>query len=339
MTDGTSTHAAHYALREGLAEQLRTDLLGPGSADEILTQDPPITTYPIGVLFPRASDPESERALREDSAENEGLGDAPVPRRGRDIEDPVPDLGAAQVGDRRPSSMGLTFAVDPSVAPRLVVRTEAAAYDPVDAEGRPVAAERARARTVSEQRERWRRRELSIRRVVVDVTVPHRERLDDLHDGAALDVVVRPQAPSSGTVTVTVTLINTQQVGKYALQDAFCLYQPRLTVTTESGERGIVDRPSERRGLDPEVATSRLLHRHAPTFAVGHGCSADWDWTPPPSARRTSSARRSPRSVPSSYRPTTCCSPIPTPTSATRPSPWRAWRHAPRTRSSRRSTT
>ncbi|MER7698468.1 helicase-related protein [Streptomyces sp. NPDC096095] len=290
MTDGTSTHAAHYALREGLVEQLRRDLLGPGSADEILTQDPPITTYPIGVLFPRASDPESERALQEDAAENEGLDDAPLVRRGRDAEDPLPDLGAAHVGDRRPSSMGLTFAVDPVAAPRLLVHTEVAAYDPVDAEGRPVAAERAEARTVSEQKERWRRRELSIRPVTVDVTVPRRYRLDDIrqdrstHDsteGPALDVVVRPKAPASGTVTVTITLINTHRVGKYAFQDAFCLYQPRLTVTTESGAPGLVDRPSERTVIDPEVATSRLLHRHAPTFAVGHGCSADWDWVPP----------------------------------------------------------
>jgi hypothetical protein len=291
MTDGTSTHAAHYALREGLVEQLRKDLLGPGSADEVLTQDPPITTYPIGVLFPRASDPESERALQEDADESEGLDDAPLMRRGRDVEDPLPDLGTAHVGDRRPSSMGLTFAVDPAVAPRLLVHTEVAAYDPVDAEGRPVAAERAEARTVSEQKERWRRRELSVRPVTVDVTVPRRYRLDDIRqdrapddriEGPALDVVVRPKAPASGTVTVTITLINRHRVGKYAFQDAFCLYQPRLTVTTECGAPGLVDRPSERTVIDPEVATSRLLHRHAPTFAVGHGCSADWDWTPPP---------------------------------------------------------
>ncbi|MFJ6851421.1 helicase-related protein [Streptomyces sp. NPDC091271] len=291
MTDGTSTHAAHYALREGLVEQLRKDLLGPGAADEVLTQDPPITTYPIGVLFPRASDPESERALQEDADENEGLDDAPLMRRGRDAEDPLPDLGTAHVGDRRPSSMGLTFAVDPAVAPRLLVHTEVAAYDPVDTEGRPVAAERAAARTVSEQKERWRRRELSVRPVTVDVTVPRRYRLDDIrqdrtpddrNEGPALDIVVRPKAPASGTVTVTITLINTHRVGKYAFQDAFCLYQPRLTVTTESGAPGLVDRPSELTVIDSEVATSRLLHRHAPTFAVGHGCSADWDWTPPP---------------------------------------------------------
>ncbi|MFF2716656.1 helicase-related protein [Streptomyces sp. NPDC058011] len=282
MTDDTSAHSAHYALRDGLVEQLRKDLLGPRTADEILTQDPPITTYPIGVLFPRASDRESERVLAEDAAENDGLDDAPLVRRGRDVEDALPELGTAHVGDRRPSSIGLTFAVDPEVAARIVVHTEAAAYDPVDRDGRRVAAERAEARSVSEQKERWRRRELSVRPVTVDVTVPRHHRVKDLHEGAELRVIVRPKAPSSGTVTVTVTLINTNRVDKHALQDAFCLYQPRLTVTTESGAPGVVDRPSERGSSDPEIATGRLLHRHAPTFAVGHGCSADWAWTPPP---------------------------------------------------------
>ncbi|MFI8435892.1 helicase-related protein [Streptomyces sp. NPDC079020] len=282
MTDETNPHSAHYELRDGLVEQLRRDLLGPGSPDEVLTQDPPITTYPIGVLFPRASDDDAERALGEDAAENEGLDDVPLARRGRDIEESAPDLGVAHVGDRRPSSMGLTFAVDPTVSRRLVVRTEAAVYDPVDADGRPVAAERARARTVAEQKEHWRRRPLTLRPETIDVSVPRRYRVDDLHPGVAIDVVVRPVAPAGGTVTVTVTLINSHLVGKRALQDAFCLYQPRLTVTTESGAPGFVERPSERRVIDAEVATSRLLHRHAPTFAVGHGCSAAWDWTPPP---------------------------------------------------------
>ncbi|MEV6260254.1 helicase-related protein [Streptomyces sp. NPDC051784] len=281
MSDLSNPHAAHYAVRAGLVDQLRRDLMGPGAPDEVLTQDPPITTYPIGVLFPKPKDPESEQAFRDDSAENDGLDDAPVVRRGRDVDEPLLDLGAADTGNRRPSSMGLTFAVDPRIAPRLVVNTEAASYDPVDAEGRPVEAERAQARTVSEQKEHWRRRKLSIPSVTVDATVPGRRRIDDLHEGVVLDILVRPQARTSETVTVTVTLINSRSIGKYALQDAFCLYQPRLTVTTESATPGIVDRPTERKGLDPEVATSRLLHRHAPTFAVGHGCSAAWDWFPP----------------------------------------------------------
>ncbi|WP_406427387.1 helicase C-terminal domain-containing protein [Streptomyces sp. NBC_01589] len=282
MTDDTNTHAAHYAVRDGLVAQLRRDLLGPGAPDEVLTQDPPITTYPIGVLFPRPSNDEAVQALDEDAAENDGLDDAPLVRGSRDIEEATPDFGVSLVGDRRPSSMGLTFAVDPTVSSSIVVVTEAAVYEPVDPEGRPIAAKRAEARSTSDQKEHWRRRVLHLRPVPIDVTVARRHRPDPLHDGVSIEVLVRPLAAQSGTVTVTVTLINTHRVGERELQDAFCLYQPRLTVTTPSGVAAFVERPADRRADDLEVATSRLLHRHAPTFAMGHGCAADWDWTPPP---------------------------------------------------------
>lgn len=282
MTDEADIHAAHYAVRDGLVDQLRRDLLGPGAPEETLTQDPPITAYPIGVLFPRPTDAEAEQALKEDSAENEGLDAAPFVRGNRDVEEAAPDLGVPLAGDRRPSSMGITFAVDPNMSSSITVLTEAAMYDPVDVQGRPIAAKRAEARSTSDQTEHWRRRALDLRPVTIDVTLPARHRPEALHEGVSVEILVRPPSEQSGTVTITVTLINTHRVGERELQDAFCLYQPRLTVTTPSGRSAFVERPAERRGDDPEVATSRLLHRHAPTFAVGHGCAADWDWTPPP---------------------------------------------------------
>ena len=283
MTDQSNEHAAHYAVREELVAQLRRDLLGPGAPDEVLTQDPPMTAYPIGVLFPSPSSRKAGQAQREDAAENEGLDNAPLVRGGRDIEEAVPEFGVATVEDaRRPSSMGLTFAVDPTVSPSIVVRAEAAMYDPIDPEGRRVTAERAEARSTADQTEHWRRRVLDLRPVTIDVTVPRRTGKEELGEGACLRVTVRPPAARSGTVTVTVTLVNTHSVGKRELQDAFCLYQAGLTVTTPSGAPAFVERPADRATDDLEVRTSRLLHRYAPTFAMGHGCAADWDWTPPP---------------------------------------------------------
>lgn len=48
-----STHQAHYEVRDSLLDALRKDLLGPvGGVDEVLTDDAPITMYPVGVLFP-----------------------------------------------------------------------------------------------------------------------------------------------------------------------------------------------------------------------------------------------------------------------------------------------
>ncbi|MET7645734.1 helicase-related protein [Streptomyces sp. NPDC005426] len=279
MRDEKNPHAAHYVVREALVAQLRRDLLGPGTPDEILTQDPPITAYPIGVLFPRPAGAEAVRALDDDAAEIEGLDDAPLVRGRRDLEESAPDFGPSFTGDRRPSSMGLTFAVDPSVSPDIVVLTEAAMYDPVDPEGRPISAERAEARSTSEQKEHWRRRVLDLRPLTIDVTIPKLHRPEPLHDGVSVEILVRP--PTAGTVTVTVSLVNTRLVSERELQDAHALYQPRLTVATPSRAKAFVERPADRRAVDPEVAASRLLHRHAPTFAMGHGCAAAWDWTPP----------------------------------------------------------
>lgn len=254
---------------------------GVGGDDEVLTQDPPITTYPVGVLFPRPSTEEAEEEFAAVRAEDDGLDDVPVQRR-LDVEDHGPDLGVALATNRRPSSMGLTFAVDPALSPTILVTTEAAAYDPIDPQGRPISAKRAEARSTSDQSEHWRRRPLALRPVTIDVTRTGMFRPDPLGDGVELRALVRPPSGPDATVTVTVTLINEKRVGEHELQDAFSLYQPRLTVTCPNGERAFVERPATRGPVDPEQGASRLLHRYAPTFAMGHGCAADWDWTPAP---------------------------------------------------------
>ncbi|MEU0105871.1 helicase-related protein [Streptomyces sp. NPDC006251] len=286
MTHGTSPHDEHYRVREELVARLRRELLGPDveAGDdpvEVLTQDAPITRYPIGVLFPRAADAEARRRLEEDAAEQEDLDEAPL--LGNDSSE---DTGASfeppVSGDRRPSTMGLTFAVAPEIGSEIVISARAAVYIPVDAEGRTVAARRAEARTTVDQREHWRRRELNLPDTAVDVTQPGVRELDLVPRAVKLHVLVRPADVSSDTVTVTVTLINAQFVGERELQDAFALFQPGLRVRAANGASAFVERSPGVSAADPELAASRLLYRHAPTFAVGHGCSAHWDWTPPP---------------------------------------------------------
>ncbi|KQX52757.1 MULTISPECIES: helicase-related protein [unclassified Streptomyces] len=283
MTHGTSRHTEHYRVREELVAGLRRELLGPDAdagddPDETLTQDAPITRYPIGVLFPRAADREAREEQLEDIAEEEGLDEAPLLGLNRP-DDTDTSADPPTSGDRRPSTMGLTFAVAPGIASEIVIHARAAVYDPVDAEGRPLSARRAEARTTSDQREHWRRRELELPEKTIDITRPGTVKEDLVPDEVQLHALVRPS--SSGSVTVTVTLINAHVVGEKELQDAFALFQPSLRVRAAGGTSAFVERPAALSAVDSETATSRLLHRHAPTFAMGHGCSADWDWTPP----------------------------------------------------------
>ncbi|GGS16754.1 helicase-related protein [Streptomyces griseoviridis] len=285
MTQRAGRHSEHYRVRdEEILVGLRRELFGPAEEatpddrDEVLTQDAPIDRYLTGVLYPRAS---KERQV-ENAAEQDGLDMPPVLAH-EDIE----EAGVAQEtgvsGGRRPSSMGLTFAVDPAISDTIVVSARAAVYEPTDAEGNPVEARRAEARTTADQREHWQRRELDLPDLPVSVTEPAPKKPIDLLAGkVALHVIVRRPDPTTGTVTVTVTLINTQKVGEWDLQDAFSLFQCGLTVRAADGSTAFVERPAPSAAHDPEIATSRLLHRHAPTFAVGHGCAAVWDWTPSP---------------------------------------------------------
>ncbi|MFG2758349.1 helicase-related protein [Streptomyces wuyuanensis] len=288
MTIHAGRHAAHYQVREDLVARLRRELSGPDADSpvedraEVLDQDAPITRYPMGVLFPRPADAEAGRRLQEDASEEEGLDEEPMTGA-----DSLEESGAAaerpNAGDRRPSTVGLTFAVDRTACREIVVSARAAVYEPEDAEGRKVSARRSEARTTSDQRERWRRVELDLPDTPVDVAYPGRGASRDLIDGTLrLDVHVRRPSRDTDTVTITVTLVNIQKVGEKELQDAFALFQTGLTVRAADGASVFVERPAALSAVDAELETSRLLHRHAPTFATGHGCAAAWNWNPPP---------------------------------------------------------
>ncbi|MFD8804750.1 helicase-related protein [Streptomyces sp. NPDC059597] len=283
MTHEAGRHSEHYRVRdEELLAGLRRELFGPAEdaapedRAEVLAQDAPIDRYLTGVLYPRAS----KERKGENAAEQDGLDAAPVSNRG-DAEESgsADDVGVS--GDKRPSSMGLTFAVASGIS-TIVVSTRAAVYEPTDAEGNPIPARRAEARTTADQRERWHRKELDLPDVPVDVTTPAGSLRVDLDDRAQLRVVVRRPDPITGTVTITITLVNNQKAGEWDLQDAFALFQCSLKVRAADGSSAIVERPAPAAPHDPDIATSRLLHRHAPTFAVGHGCAASWDWVPSP---------------------------------------------------------
>ncbi|GGV73807.1 MULTISPECIES: helicase-related protein [Streptomyces] len=284
MTHDAGRHSEHYRVRdEELLAGLRRELFGPAQdaapeeRAEVLVHDAPIDRYLTGVLYPRAS----QERRQEHAAEQSGPDAAALSTRGdADESDDADDVDVS--GDRRPSSMGLTFAVDPDVCDTIVVSARAAIYEPTDAEGNPVSARRAEARTTADQRERWRRKELDLPDVPIDVTNPVRNKPEPLGDRAELRVVVRRPDPTTGTVTITVTLVNTQKVGEWDLQDAFALFQCGLTVRAADGSSAIVERPAPAARHDKDIAVSRLLHRHAPTFAVGHGCAAVWDWVPSP---------------------------------------------------------
>jgi hypothetical protein len=242
-----------YRYRDQLTAALVRDLIGPNrgespTEEESLLSEPPVQRYITGVLFPISAE-------SIDAEHDIDIAD--------DDDDVAADPPVAFANVRSPSSMAITFAVDPKLSETVSVEVGAARYEP-EGEG-------------NFRDRKWRRNAIGPAKQMIDVTKPVIDQRHSIAAGLELFWRVRP-ADHHGNVTVTVGLINRLDVPADArLRDEFCFFQPWLHVSTDNGEPAFVDRSGRGTSVDDaDVRAYRLLYRHIGNFAVGHGCSVDW---------------------------------------------------------------
>ncbi|MEV0350660.1 helicase-related protein [Nonomuraea sp. NPDC050680] len=256
------TFSEHYEFRRELVRQVELDLVGPTDPDNDETiNDRPITKYAAGILFPQSEHSVDEEASTEEEVEG----------RHADL-DTSPDPAVTMANVRYPSSMGMTFAVDATVTDIIMVTIEAARYIPEST------GERVRKRSVDEIDERWRRQPITIEAQSLRLDNP--EHRINIAENLELFARVRPKN-ERGIAAVTVALINNCKIPVEADRDSAAIFQPRITVSSPTADSPFVERtaPGTPDG-DEELNSYRLLYRHAPTFATGHGCAVEWEHTP-----------------------------------------------------------
>lgn len=256
----------HYRMRRALVDDLRLDVVGPVSRDEIIT-DAPLDAYLAGVLHPVTDDVvggEDDRDLPEEDA------DGPA----------APERATPLAATRYPSSLGITFSVDLGRCDSVTVEATAARYRPVSADDVPLddqtIANTDRAALLAGK---WRREALEIAPWTLDVSAPgvHRPWLVP----GALRLFARVRHTDGATAAVTVALVNETPEGA-VVRDLGALFQCSVSVGRD-GSAVFLARPTTGApGVDDEDLRSyELLYRHAKTFAVGHGCSATWEGDDP----------------------------------------------------------
>jgi hypothetical protein len=264
-----------YQFRQLLSEALIRDLLGPKDPNEVETiYDPPLTKYITGALFPQtdaAVDPSQDIDVADDDAGDEGT---------------VPDPPVAMANVRFPSSMGLTFAVDTRAVQTIVVEVTAARYEKVKEDETTGTPKRPRRGGLGPT-EPWRRVPLAINPVNIKVGTPVADHREALSAGLELFYRVR-SADQSGISAVTVVVLN-KNASIPGQNDLVSFFQPAIVVRGERpGSPVFVERKApELRGNDEDMRAYRLLYRHAVGFAVGHGCSAEWDIASESTSRAT----------------------------------------------------
>lgn len=243
---------AKYAFRLEMVDRLETDLYGPGSADELITERP-LERYVTGVLWPAADDTYVE-APDEPESVAAASGEASV------------DSSVANARLTYPSSVGVTVSVDTNRSTSLAVTSTAARYTPI-----------ATVRESGSKRRDtydWQRTAADLPEIEIDLAASGPQR--HLLEGGALELYALVRAPEAAVVTVTVVLRNTQpKPDPSADKDVACWFQAGVSVHTPVP--ALVDRSKLRTSVpsDPDLASSELLYRNHMVFGAGHGCAIE----------------------------------------------------------------
>lgn len=282
------------------------------SGDEILQRDRPIKRYGIGVLYPPQTAAEidpgeddtspgsSEVAEQLDGQESQ---DAPIladaaakaieriaERQRVAPEGEEADFDLSTANAYRPSAMALSFVCSLPSNSKLVVTFTGGRYRQKKVQihrdaPEPGTGAGAR-RDGGQERVWWLRSPVGVVARFAGETLvegidrlvkPSEPRADDNLDGLELSVAVYARPRPDRTSLVTVSVVN-RSTGAGPV-DLSCIFQSRFTVRVEgAGDAGLI-LPYEEgglRGADEEEDSLALLYRAYRTFAVGHGCAADW---------------------------------------------------------------
>jgi hypothetical protein len=277
------------------------DAYGPfvqaGSGEEIVHRDTPLRRYGVGILYPAGvmaeggqwTDPRSDESLPDaDVVEEERAAEAEVvqPAATDAIEEALQAVGDARDDEPeeldlsganllKPSTIAVSAQVDLAPDSVLVVHAKGGRYD------------RREVKVVGKKRDWWLRSPVEVlARFPADdlLTSEHRLRKPahaEVTGAGPLDLQVEVRSRPQGhrVALLTVCLVNRTQVSEQQALDEQCLFQATFDVTVEGSDRAasILAYPETVSGAgDEETRSMALLYRRSLTFAVGHGCAADW---------------------------------------------------------------
>lgn len=269
----------HFPTKEAFYKPYRQE-----NGEEILMRDPPVVRYGSGVLFP-PKHPEGGEVTTEATDEESSDDTLSTPflkgleeiasRSGRDDEPDPDDFEVPAHTALKPSSLGISFLADLPDDANVTAKITGGRYQ---AQSVTLAGD---TRDFT-----WFLRhpvelDASFRGARLKESPWHKQTLECSPLTLSLELYVRPYA---GQYLITATLVNrTKGSGEFSVgsgENERSLFQARLELElrTSTGDALVLpypDAPFSK--LSPDEKSLALLYRNAQTYAIGHGCAADWD--------------------------------------------------------------
>lgn len=246
--------------RQTIVNRLREDLIGPNAPDEEL-DDLPSDRYLTGILFPLRTVVGADQGDEADTAEDDGeTGGAP---------ENIPAASAY-----RPSSAGLSFAVEPDEdgVAGVIITIKAACYERVSSKN---ASELA-----GGEKNRWRRYPVQAEFEEVLLPVDCAPRPLDAAGIPGMKLHLRVKE-WNGKFLVTAAISNSNEpteIRNRLEAEERTFFQVSMKISPAIGT-SIVEKPASSlsNDRDKERQSNALIYRDAAEYAVGHTCSAGWN--------------------------------------------------------------
>ncbi len=270
-----------------------------GSGEEILQRDSPTKRYGVGVLYPMEAQVapdeldgqlpplDEETAPSPKDIDREALTPSAVldceeiaaRAEHRLPEADSDDFDLSSANTYKPSSMAVSLLIRLPQGDVLDVVATGGRYRllPVMLTGR---AREWWLRSPVRLASNFHREDFPATNAYVNARDPVRENVVDLD--ARIEVFARPYQSRPDEYLITVCLVNREPGG--GRLDLKSLFQSRLEVRLKPGAAGTILPYPTAEPLDGEERSQELLYRDKLTFAVGHGCAADWVRSTPSSA-------------------------------------------------------
>ncbi|MBL8819720.1 MAG: hypothetical protein JNL58_27085 [Planctomyces sp.] len=291
-----------------------------GSGEEILQRDSPTKRYGVGVLYPMEPPaPPDELSAQLPPSEEETMGlelgnERDVLSRSA-VEDcetiaaraefrlpeaDSDDFDLSSANTYKPSSMAVSFLVHLPESSVLVATASGGRYRQLTValprprgrgEQQEEHGEGAAAAAGYYERDWWlrsavrleshfHREDMPTSNAYANSRDPVRENVENLD--VRIEAFVRPYRSRPNVFLATVCLVNRQAAENR--KDSQSLFQSRIEVRLRHGSPGEILPYPTAEPLDGDERSQELLYRDKLTFAVGHGCAADWTCLTPTSA-------------------------------------------------------
>ncbi|WP_431800042.1 helicase-related protein [Halobacillus andaensis] len=257
--------------------------------EEILQVNTPLIQYSSGILFPYGSEKEPLLDQEKNIFQKEEDTPASITDEGlKNIESLINRSGGEstenqedsvelmpQKNDFSPASLGLSYFVELCEDSNVCIKLNGGVYKkftPIMANGRRLRDWWSRDPVESDLIKLSKEQIYNNKRIFFSLTIK----------GLDLRLLIINRNMGDNRFLMTVSLTNETEVLKNQPLDQYCLFQSQISimVAPKSGALFLpyptINPSTESMYLDEDKQSNDLLYREAKTFALGHGCSANW---------------------------------------------------------------